>query len=89
MPFPAVANTNLTAAQFAALETKPADGNPIEGSSFTVNGAQVVGAPIAGWGASTGGVRAPVAAATATVAQVAAALAQLLSDLETHGLIGN
>ena len=55
-------------------------------TAYRVNNARVVGATITGWGISTGGVRAAVTASS-TLPQVAAALAQLLTDLETHGLI--
>jgi hypothetical protein len=48
---------------------------------------QVVGPRIAGWGTSTGGVRGAVTGSS-TLPQVAAALAQLLTDLKTHGMIG-
>ena len=48
---------------------------------------QVLGSQITGWGTSTGGVRGAVTGAS-TLPQVAAALAQLLTDLKTHGMIG-
>jgi parallel beta-helix repeat protein len=58
-------------------------GNQRDGvADFNVNGPR-----IAGWGTSTGGVRGAVTGAS-TLPQVAAALAQLLTDLTTHGMIG-
>ncbi|AQQ35073.1 hypothetical protein [Burkholderia cenocepacia] len=52
-------------------------------------GTKVVGWRIAGWGDATGGSRNGFAAGSATLAQIAAALAQLIMDLKTHGLIGS
>jgi hypothetical protein len=49
---------------------------------------QVVGPRIAGWGASSNGVRGAINGVTATLAQTAAGLAQLIIDLQTHGLLG-
>jgi hypothetical protein len=40
-----------------------------------------------GWGTSSGGSRGAVTASTATLSQVAAALAQLLTDLQTKGIL--
>jgi hypothetical protein len=40
-----------------------------------------------GWGTSSGGSRGAVNASTATLSQVAAALAQLLTDLQTKGIL--
>jgi hypothetical protein len=54
---------------------------------LAIQGAKVIGYPIAGWGTSTGGVRGAITAAS-TLPQVAAAVAQLLTDLKTHGMIG-
>ncbi|RQS88078.1 hypothetical protein [Burkholderia seminalis] len=51
-------------------------------------GVQVVGVRQGGWGVATGGSKAAFNAATATLAQTAAAVAQLISDARTHGLIG-
>jgi hypothetical protein len=67
-------------------------GNP----TFTIAGSgtvsifnqQVLQPRISGWGTATNGSRNPFDAATATLPQVAAALAQLITDLRTHGLIG-
>lgn len=56
-------------------------------SAYLVGANQVVGAQITGWGTSTGGARGALAAGTATLSQTAAALAQLLTDLKTHGLL--
>ena len=61
----------------------------VNGSSFAVGGMQVVGAQIAGWGTSSKGTRGAINGSTATLTQVSAALAQLLIDLRTHGLLGN
>jgi hypothetical protein len=58
------------------------------GEGYSVNALQVVGSRITGWGTSTGGARAAIAAGTATLPQVAAGLAQLLVDLQAHGLLG-
>jgi hypothetical protein len=44
-------------------------------------------AATSGWGTSTGGSRGAISASTATLSQVAAALAQLLTDLETKGIL--
>ena len=57
-------------------------------SAYLVGANQVVGAQIAGWGTSSGGTRGALAGGSATLAQTSAALAQLLIDLKTHGLIG-
>jgi hypothetical protein len=64
-------------------------GNIEIGSGVLTNGGtQVVGARITGWGAPTGGERVAFAGATATPAETAAVLAQLIADLISHGLIG-
>lgn len=57
-------------------------------TGISVGANKVIGPQIAGWGTSTGGARGAVAAGTATLPQVAAALAQLLTDLKTHGMLG-
>ena len=57
--------------------------------AYVVGTQQVVGARITGWGTASGGSRASFSAGTATLAQSAAAVAQLIADLRTHGLIGN
>jgi hypothetical protein len=64
-----------------------AAGGEVSSVTYWASGKQVLGPQIAGWGASTGGARGPITA-TSTLAQVAAALAQLLTDLRTHGMIG-
>lgn len=56
--------------------------------AYQVNGTQVLTAQITGWGSSTNGSRGAVNGSTATLPQVAAALAQLLIDLRTHGMLG-
>ena len=53
---------------------------------LTIFGTKVIGTQITGWGNSTGGARGLITASS-TLPQVAAALAQLLTDLQTHGLI--
>lgn len=57
--------------------------------SVTIGGVQVVGSRIAGYGTPTGNSRtASFNGASATLAQTSAQLAQLIVDLETHGLLG-
>jgi hypothetical protein len=57
--------------------------------NYTVNGTPVVGPQIAGWGTPTGGARAAnFNGASATLVQTSAALAGLITDLRTHGLLG-
>ena len=46
-----------------------------------------VATPMTGWGTSTGGARAAITVSS-TLAQVAAGLAQLLTDLQAYGLLG-
>jgi hypothetical protein len=58
----------------------------INSAVYTSYGHQVLGQQIPGWGVSTGGVRGPISAAS-TLPEVAAALVQLLTDLETHGML--
>jgi hypothetical protein len=48
---------------------------------------QIIGPRINGWGTSSGGARGAVTGAS-TLPQVAAALSQLLTDLQTHGMLG-
>jgi hypothetical protein len=48
---------------------------------------QVIGPRVNGWGTSSGGVRGAITAAS-TLPQVAAGLSQLLTDLQTHGMLG-
>lgn len=75
----------------ATINIQPS-GSPSTGS-YQIGGTQVVGARIAGWGTSTNGSRGAINGSTATLPQVAAALAQLLIDLgpvgiNSHGLLG-
>ncbi|MDR8077849.1 hypothetical protein KPA96_19530 [Burkholderia cenocepacia] len=51
-------------------------------------GTQVISARQVGWHGATGPSRAALNASTATLSQVAAAVAALIIDLTTHGLIG-
>ncbi|MBR8074354.1 hypothetical protein KDX14_33050 [Burkholderia cenocepacia] len=60
----------------------------VAGGGYFYNGTQVVGARQAGWGTSSGGSKAAFNAASATLPQTAAAVAQLINDLFQHGLIG-
>lgn len=48
---------------------------------------QIIAQRISGWGTSSGGTRGAITGAS-TLAQVAAGLSQLLTDLQTHGLLG-
>lgn len=57
------------------------------GAHISIGANQVVAGRIAGWGTSSGGARGAITASS-TLAQVAAGLSQLLTDLQTHGLIG-
>jgi hypothetical protein len=63
-------------------------GGVVTASAYQVASTQVVGAQIAAWGTSSNGTRGSLNGSTATLAQTAAALAQLLIDLKAHGLIG-
>ena len=57
--------------------------------ALTIFGTKVVGAQVAGWGTPTGGSRiSNFPGGTATAAQTAQALAQLILDLKAHGLLG-
>lgn len=59
------------------------------GTTFLSYGTQVVGAQITGYGTPTGGSKlANFPGATATLVQTSKALAQLIVDLKTHGLLG-
>ncbi|MCA8087496.1 hypothetical protein [Burkholderia cenocepacia] len=60
----------------------------IPGGGYYFGGTQVVAARQGGWGTSSGGSKAAFNAATASPAQTAAAVAQLINDLFLHGLIG-
>jgi hypothetical protein len=55
---------------------------------YQVAGNQVIGARITGYGDFTNGAKTGFDATTATLPQVAAALAQLITDFKTHGSIG-
>ncbi|WP_301763369.1 hypothetical protein [Burkholderia orbicola] len=55
---------------------------------FYFLGTKVLGWRITGWGVATGANRAALSASTATLPQVAAAVAALINDLTTHGIIG-
>jgi hypothetical protein len=57
------------------------------GAALQISNNQIVGPRINGWGTSTGGVRGAITGAS-TLPQVAAAVAQLLTDLKTHGMLG-
>lgn len=81
MPAP----TDSTTAPVLFLRLTSAAANFL--SPIERNGTQVVNTRIAGWGTSTGGVRGPITASS-TLVQVAEGLAQLLTDLQAHGLIG-
>lgn len=56
--------------------------------TYKVSSTKVVGARITGWGAATNGAKTAFNGSTATLAQTSAAVAQLIADLTTHGLIG-
>lgn len=59
------------------------------GSTYRVNGVQVVSARRTGWGAPTGtATRAAFATTTVTTAQLAERVKALIDDLTAHGLIG-
>jgi hypothetical protein len=56
---------------------------------YSVQGTQVVGAQVSGYGTPTGNTRvANFPGASATLAQTSAQVAQLVADLKTHGLLG-
>jgi hypothetical protein len=63
-------------------------GGAITATSYKIGSNQVVGARDTGWGVATGGSKAAFAASSATLAQTAAAVAQVINALTTHGLIG-
>jgi hypothetical protein len=57
--------------------------------TMLLNGTQVVGPRIAGWGTPTGNARtASFNGASATLPQTSAVVAQIITDLKTHGLLG-
>jgi hypothetical protein len=73
----------------ATIRTDGVVNIPIATGVLQMQGIQVVGPRVTGWGAATGGSKAAFTAGTATLAQTAAAIAQLISDLtNSHGLIG-
>lgn len=58
------------------------------GGEYRLNNTRVLGSRITGWGAASGAVRpASFNAGTATLAQTAEAVASLINDLRSHGLI--
>jgi hypothetical protein len=84
------ANTNFSVdpdGQIIARTHIVTTGGIVQGQAFNSGANQVVGSRITGWGLSTGGARAPINAGS-SLPQVAAALAQLLTDLAVHGMIG-
>lgn len=83
--FSAAINVVINGAQQAAFSIT---GLNIAGS-YHLSGVQVVGAQIAGYGTPTGPVKlASFPGASATLAQTSAMVAQLITDLKTHGLLG-
>jgi hypothetical protein len=63
--------------------------NVTSGSVYRVNGTNVVGARITGWGAPSGtATRTTFATGTVTLVQLAERVKALIDDLTTHGLIG-
>jgi len=66
----------------------PGDFNAFVG--YQVAGTKVLGAQIAGYGTPTGGSHQPsFAAGSISLANLAAAVAQLIVDLETHGMVSS
>jgi hypothetical protein len=64
-------------------------GGALSNTALTLGGGQVVGERIGGWGTSTGGLREPITSpSTISLATLAGVVSQLLTDLETHGLLG-
>ena len=58
-------------------------------TQVAVSGTKVVGAQIAGWGTPTGPSRiASFPGASATLVQCSNAIAQIIADLKTHGMLG-
>lgn len=63
--------------------------NVASGGNYAINGVQVVGPKIAGYGTPTGNSKlANFPGASATLAQTSAQVAQIVVDLKTHGLLG-
>jgi hypothetical protein len=84
--------TNLLHAYFGVNSGTPTGAAPSAGDFnasgvFKINGVKVLGAAQAGWGTSSNGTRAAINGSTATAAQVAAGLAQLLIDLTSQGIL--
>lgn len=74
--------TTYLAANQSRLNLTPAT------NVLQIGGTQVVQQRVTGWSASSNGTRGGINGFTATLAQTSGALAQLLIDLATHGLIG-
>lgn len=66
----------------------PGSGTINASTALKVAATQVVGARVTGWGAGSNGSRTAFNGSGATLAQTSAAVAQLIIDLTTHGLIG-
>jgi hypothetical protein len=63
--------------------------NVAAGGGFAINNEQVLNSRIAGWGSPTGNVRiSSFNGSTATLSQTAQVVAQLITDLKVHGLLG-
>lgn len=78
-----------TAAQGAEADSALQPNTAVSVLTVNIGGNQVVGARQTGWSAPTGTIsRASLNTGTATLTQVAQALGAVLTDLETHGLIG-
>lgn len=72
-----------------STQTQPSNDGEIAAVAYKVGASQVVGARITGWGDPFGATsRATFSTTTATANQVAQALAALITDLKTHGIIG-
>jgi hypothetical protein len=70
-------------------QTQPTNPGEIAAVAYKVGASQVVGARVTGWGDPFGASsRATFSTTTATANQVAQALAALITDLKTHGVIG-
>ena len=58
-------------------------------TQVAVNATKVLGAQITGWGTPTGQSRiASFPGASATLVQCSNAIAQIIADLKTHGMLG-
>lgn len=83
--------TNATAANTGAFQCLGGGyiaGDLVLGGVYRIGTTQVVGAQIAGYGTPTGGARqSSFAAGAITLPNLAAAVAQLIVDLKTHGLL--